>query len=279
MAVGSLVLSQGSEGWWRQPRGVAAATGSLMLAAALYCLTHGWLQEGGASLSVSLRWAVASVLPWGLAWLVATRWVPASGQVWALGVAGLCLTALLLSAAGRTLLFPGVVEVGLESFAYGLHRGLPMAGLVALGLWALGRRQEGRAEVPRTMAALAVGEARREPVADALRDDGLADLRHPAGTGPLRAADVERVVAAGNYVELRVGQKTVLWRRPLKEVEALLAPHGFVRVHRSVLVRRDRVRAVEGSPSGALSLTLADGERLPVGRQFREAVRGLRGAA
>lgn len=277
MVTGSVATPEDREGWWRQPRGVVAATGTLMLAAALYCLTHGWLQEGGVSLSVSLRWAVASVLPWGLAWMMATRWVPRSRGAQVAGVAGLCLAALLLSAAGRTLLFPGIIEVGLESYAHSLHRGLPMAGLVGLGLCLLGPRMRTVPE-PRVMVAAVAGAVRQEPMPSP-GPDCLADLPHPAGAGPLRAGDVDRVVAAGNYVELRVGPKTVLWRRPLKEVEALLAPHGFVRVHRSVLVRRDLVRAVEGSPSGALSLTLADGERLPVGRQFRDAARALCGVA
>lgn len=277
MALGSAVLPQGGEGWWRQPRGVAVATGALVLAAALYCLAHGWLLEGGASLTVSLRWAVASVLPWGLAWMAMARWAPRSPAGRAAAIAGACLVALLLSAAGRTLLFPGIVEVGVDSFLYALHRGLPMAGLVALGSWVLASRMPAGDKPPEHPDGVAM-ETRQEAVATACRDC-LPDLAHPDGTGPLRAADVDRVVAAGNYVELRVGQRTVLWRRPLKEVEALLAPHGFVRVHRSVLVRRDLVRSVEGSPSGALSLTLADGERLPVGRQFRDAARGLRGAA
>lgn len=81
---------------------------------------------------------------------------------------------------------------------------------------------------------------------------------------PLPAGHIDWICAAGNYVELHWGGRVLLHRAPLSLVEAQLAPSGFVRVHRSTLVRRDRIARIR-----RLDLVLLDGTILKVGKRYR----------
>jgi LytTr DNA-binding domain len=86
---------------------------------------------------------------------------------------------------------------------------------------------------------------------------------------PLAPAQLDWVAAAGNYVELHAGGRTLLHRAPLSRVEAQLSRHGFVRVHRSILVRRDRIARVR-----PVDVVLHDGTSLRTGSRYRAALRG-----
>jgi DNA-binding LytR/AlgR family response regulator len=83
---------------------------------------------------------------------------------------------------------------------------------------------------------------------------------------PLLPHQIDWVSAAGNYVELHAAGRVVLHRASLASVEALLAPRGFVRIHRSTLVRRDAVARVRTA-----DLILRDGTSLPIGNRYRAA--------
>jgi DNA-binding LytR/AlgR family response regulator len=59
----------------------------------------------------------------------------------------------------------------------------------------------------------------------------------------------------------------------LGDMEKALDKDAFVRVHRSAIVRKDKVRAVLRGRFSTPVLELDDGHRLPVGRKYRDAVR------
>ena len=65
-------------------------------------------------------------------------------------------------------------------------------------------------------------------------------------------SDVVWVEAAGNYVELHRGESGLLHRASLAEMQRRLETAGFVRIHRSRLVRRTAVAAIESKPTGTL---------------------------
>jgi hypothetical protein len=81
---------------------------------------------------------------------------------------------------------------------------------------------------------------------------------------PLPPDRIAWVAAAGNYVELHGAERPLLVRAPLSAVETTLAPHGFVRIHRSTLVNRRRVARVRTE-----DLLLDDGRSLKLGPRFR----------
>lgn len=81
--------------------------------------------------------------------------------------------------------------------------------------------------------------------------------------------EVVWVEAAGNYVELHRGDVGLLHRASLAAMERRLQSAGFVRIHRSRLVRRDEVAAVESRPTGDFIVRLRDGRELAGSRRYR----------
>lgn len=95
-------------------------------------------------------------------------------------------------------------------------------------------------------------------------------VRDGARTHWLAPADIERVEAAGNYVELHTAAGPILHRASLAAIEATLASFGFVRVHRSRLVRQAAIATIETGPSGDFTIVLASGDRIGGSRRFRD---------
>ena len=83
------------------------------------------------------------------------------------------------------------------------------------------------------------------------------------------------VKAEGEYVRLHVGGQSYLYRQPIGHLADRLGAHGFIRIHRSAIVRSEFVTAVRRTRYGRLAVLLADGVELPVGRKYGDAVRSL----
>jgi hypothetical protein len=112
-----------------------------------------------------------------------------------------------------------------------------------------------------------------EPAAAAPSQAFRLEVRDGSRTLWLAPAEIERVEAAGNYVELVTAGGTILHRATLSTVADQLATHGFVRIHRSRLVRRDAVTAVTTTPSGDFEAQLASGATVAGSRRFRADLR------
>lgn len=82
-------------------------------------------------------------------------------------------------------------------------------------------------------------------------------------------AEVAWIEAAGNYVELHRGETPILHRAALSEMERELQGAGFVRIHRSRLVRRAAIAQVESKPSGDYVVRLSGGRELAGSRRYR----------
>ena len=88
---------------------------------------------------------------------------------------------------------------------------------------------------------------------------------------PIPPAELRVVRSAGNYLVLPLGGREILVRLPLHVAARRLAPHGFVRVHRTALVNLDRVTAV-GRRGRRLIVILDDGTEIAVGRAYARDV-------
>lgn len=102
----------------------------------------------------------------------------------------------------------------------------------------------------------------------------LLELRDGSRTVMLRPDEIDWVSAAGNYVEVHGGFGTMLTRRTMAELENELGPHGFVRVHRSRMVRRATIVSTETSQSGDFAMTLRSGVVVQGSRRFRQNLKG-----
>lgn len=90
---------------------------------------------------------------------------------------------------------------------------------------------------------------------------------------PVMPAEIAFASAAGNYVELHYGGRSTVWRQTMRNAERILAPAGFVRIHRSFLVPRHGIEAVRNGRKGPVAVALRDGRRLPVSHSYAANLR------
>jgi len=99
----------------------------------------------------------------------------------------------------------------------------------------------------------------------------------PTSTGDL-VLDVEEIdwiQAEDYYAAVHARGRRHLIRESLASLELRLDPQQFARVHRSAIVRLDRVREMRMVGGGESVLVLRDGTRVPVSRRRREQVSSL----
>jgi two-component system LytT family response regulator len=80
---------------------------------------------------------------------------------------------------------------------------------------------------------------------------------------------IDRLSAAGNYVEIHSGGKLHLVREPLAKLTGQLDPGEFIRVHRSHVVRLAAIAELQPMFHGDYELILRNGERLPLSRRYK----------
>ena len=91
----------------------------------------------------------------------------------------------------------------------------------------------------------------------------------------LRVDDVDWIEAAANYVRVHIGPKQYLVRETMTHLESKLDPDKFLRIHRSMIVRKDRIKELEPLFQGDYSIILVDGTRLTSSRGYRERVQSF----
>jgi two-component system, LytTR family, response regulator len=85
----------------------------------------------------------------------------------------------------------------------------------------------------------------------------------------LATDSIERISAAGNYVEIHAAGKTHLVREPLANLIAQLDATEFIRVHRSHVVRLSFIAELQPLFHGDYELVLRNGERLALSRRYK----------
>ncbi|HEX8251532.1 MAG TPA: response regulator [Thermoanaerobaculia bacterium] len=83
--------------------------------------------------------------------------------------------------------------------------------------------------------------------------------------------EVDRLEAAGNYVEVHCGARHHLVRETMASLEARLDPARFVRVSRSSIVNADRARELQPMFNGDFVVVLRDGTKVAGSRRYRAA--------
>ena len=83
-------------------------------------------------------------------------------------------------------------------------------------------------------------------------------------------AKIDYITASGPYAELHVGDRTFAIRERMQTLEERLDPAVFFRIHRSAIVRLDRIDTLLHRPGGDYAVRLKDGTELDVSRARRE---------
>jgi two-component system LytT family response regulator len=83
--------------------------------------------------------------------------------------------------------------------------------------------------------------------------------------------DLLWIEAANKYVVLHTSSQTHVARQTIQTLSRQLDPARFVRIHRSILVRKSAVRGLQPLFHGDYVLRLTDGTELTLSRTFRDA--------
>ena len=104
-----------------------------------------------------------------------------------------------------------------------------------------------------------------------------APIAVPTDTGELMLdqGEIDWIEAADDYAVIHAGGKSHRVRAALSALESRLDPARFTRIHRSSVVRLDRVREWKTDTDDEMVLILRDGTELPVSRRRAAQVKAL----
>jgi two-component system, LytTR family, response regulator len=86
----------------------------------------------------------------------------------------------------------------------------------------------------------------------------------------LKMSEIDWIEAADYYSCLHVGAKSHLLRRSMAELDEELDQSVFCRIHRSIIVKLDRVRGLKLNENGEYDVLLQNGTRLRLSRRYRK---------
>ena len=89
------------------------------------------------------------------------------------------------------------------------------------------------------------------------------------------ASDIERIDAERDYVRLHSAGRNYLLHHTMTGLDTRLDPEMFIRLHRSVIVRRDRIRSLGHDRAGAWHAELADGDTVRIGRTYLQSAKDM----
>lgn len=112
-----------------------------------------------------------------------------------------------------------------------------------------------------------------------LTDDDRLPISSAKGTALVPVRDIDHVEADGPYVRVHAAGQCHLLRESMRSLEGRLDPASFIRVHRSSIVRLDRIDLVEPYGREVVAVRLRTGVRVRVSRRRVDELRqrlGLR---
>ncbi|HUI60370.1 MAG TPA: LytTR family DNA-binding domain-containing protein [Steroidobacteraceae bacterium] len=112
----------------------------------------------------------------------------------------------------------------------------------------------------------------RGPKAAEARRPDILPIRQGRETVRVAVATIEWIDAAGDYMCIHASGNTHILRGTMKELEEVLDPRLFQRVHRSTIVNLSLVKSLRAHMNGEYFLTLTGGHELKLSRTYRDKV-------
>ncbi len=91
----------------------------------------------------------------------------------------------------------------------------------------------------------------------------------------VRVDEIRWIQSLRKHIRLYVGGKSHVLRQSMKNLQAVLDPTRFLRVHRNAIVNLDHVDEFHLPPSGNMFVKLTNGVCLPLRRANRAMLRKL----
>ncbi|WP_371189486.1 LytR/AlgR family response regulator transcription factor [Thalassotalea maritima] len=114
--------------------------------------------------------------------------------------------------------------------------------------------------------------ASNSPVNVSQYSDVLA-IKDVGETTLLPTKDIVCIDAAGDYMCVHTHSDTHILRKTMKELEELLDPRHFIRIHRSTIVNRNYIDKFGNNVNGEYYLILTNHKELKVSRSYKDKVK------
>jgi two-component system, LytTR family, response regulator len=111
-----------------------------------------------------------------------------------------------------------------------------------------------------------------EPQTQQTQTPNWLPIRNGRETVRVPVQSIEWVDAAGDYLCIHASGHTHILRATMREMENLLDPRLFQRVHRSTIVNLTRVKSLRAHMNGEYFLRLEGGQELKLSRTYRDKV-------
>lgn len=98
---------------------------------------------------------------------------------------------------------------------------------------------------------------------------------HRAQVIRIDTRDIDRIEAERDYMRLWVGETSYLVHRTISELERRLDPARFVRLHRSAIVRKDRIARLSHDGAGTWTAELKCGTMVRIGRSHLASAKAM----
>ena len=89
--------------------------------------------------------------------------------------------------------------------------------------------------------------------------------------------DVDWIGAEGSYVSINIKDKTHLMRETLKNLENILDPQKFLRIHRSTIINVQSIKEIYSHFRGEYIIILKNNKQLKLSRKYRKNAEKLLG--
>jgi two-component system LytT family response regulator len=116
------------------------------------------------------------------------------------------------------------------------------------------------------------GEIEPAETTNGLQTPNWLPIRNGRETVRVPVEAIEWVDAAGDYLCIHASGHTHILRATMREMENLLDPRLFQRVHRSTIVNLTRVKSLRAHMNGEYFLRLEGGQELKLSRTYRDKV-------
>jgi two-component system LytT family response regulator len=93
----------------------------------------------------------------------------------------------------------------------------------------------------------------------------------------VKTDEIDWIEAEGCYARLHTGRQSHLLRETMSALESQLDPQTFLRIHRSTIINRDRIRELQPQSHGEYAVILLDGTQLRLSRSYRDKLSALFG--
>lgn len=104
-------------------------------------------------------------------------------------------------------------------------------------------------------------------------DSGTLQICDSGQTHEISHDEIDWIDAAGDYMCIHVGSRTLVARMTMESLEKQLSQNYFVRIHRSTIVNVRRVMGLTSLGNGDLSLSIQGGSQLRASRRYSKKLK------